>query len=214
MMKKALSAAVLLTTSLSAQADFILGGDVEVNAWMPTVELDGSEADSISTPALTAEASLEHVIPIIPNLKGSLTHLSEGDLTYKKMDAILYYEILDNDLVSFDVGVGATSIDFSGQTSDFNIGDVSGTLPTAYINGEVGIPATPLFVYAKGYLSGDGDTTVMDASAGVQYSFGLIAFDVELQAGYRLQNIDFDDFDGSNSEVDMSGLFAGLNIDF
>ncbi len=214
MIKKVLATGILLATSLSAHADFILGGDAELNAWMPDIQLDGSDVDSVSSAAITAELSIEHFIPLVPNFKAGGTFLSDDDLSYKKMDAILYYEILDNDLVSFDVGVGATALEFSGQKSDFNVGDISGTLPTAYIQGEVGIPATPLFAYAKGYASGDGDSTILDASVGLQYSFGLVAFDLELQAGYRVNNIDLDDFDGTTAEVDMSGAFAGVNIDF
>lgn len=210
MFKKTLTAVTLSILSMSASADVILGGDVEVNAWMPTVSVDGSELDSVSNPAITAEASLEHVIPLIPNAKVGTTQLSDGDFDYSKSDAILYYEILDNDLVTFDIGVGATMLDIDSPT----INDVSGTLPTAYAQGEFGIPATPLFVFAEGYLSGDGDSQIVDASVGVQYEFGLVVADLELQAGYKVQNIDLEDFDNATAEVEMDGFFVGVNLDF
>lgn len=213
-MKKTLATVIMLATSMSAHADFLLGGDLEVNAWKPSVQLDGTDVDSISTISYIGEASLEHGIPLIPNAKLNGTYLSEGDLTYTKVDAILYYEILDNDLVSLDLGAGLSSVEFEGQRSDFNIGDVSGALPTAYLQAEIGVPTTPLFVYAKGYASGDGDSVVTDLSAGLQYSIGLVALDLELQAGYKMQELDFEDFDGATSKVDMSGAFAGVNIDF
>lgn len=212
-MKKLLSTALLLSVSTFANADFLLGGDVELNAWMPDVQLNGNDVDSISS-GITAEASIEHVIPLIPNIKAGLTNVSESDLTYSKFDGILYYEILDNDLVSVDLGLGLSSVEFDGSTSDFDIGDRSGVLPTAYANAEIGIPATPLFAFIKGNLSSDADSTVIDANIGFKYTFDLVAVELDLQGGYRMQELDLDDFDGATAKVDMNGAYLGLNLDF
>lgn len=213
-MKKTLLATTLLTLSMSAKADFLLGGDVEVNAWMPDVTIAEKDADSVSGPAYTAEASFEHLIPLIPNLKVGATTLSDGGLDYSKVDAILYYEILDNDIVSIDVGLGGSKMDISGQTADWDLGDASGTLATAYANAEVGIPATPLYFYAKALASSDGDTSGMDASAGMKYTLDLALLELDLQVGYRVQNWDLEGFDGTNGDIEISGAYAGVNVDF
>lgn len=213
-MKKTLTALSLIMASFTANADVILGGDIEANYWNASATIDGQEVAS-SAPVITAEASLEHFIPLVPNVKLGTTYMDESELSYQKTDATLYYEILDNDMASFDIGVGVTMLDFKGlKSGGVDLGDVSGTLPSAYVNGEIGIPATPLFVYAKGYVSSDVDTQVVDASIGLQYELGLVVADLEMQAGYRIQNMDLDDFDNTTAKIEMDGFFVGLNLDF
>ena len=110
-MKKTLLACLIASTSFSASADFLLGGDIEVNAWQQNQTFRGKwtvqEDDTI---AYTFEASLEHFIPLVPNGKIGRSSVEGDYYEYTKTDATLYYEFFDNDLISIDAGVGLTQL--------------------------------------------------------------------------------------------------------
>ncbi|MCW8328714.1 TIGR04219 family outer membrane beta-barrel protein [Photobacterium sp. SDRW27] len=213
-MKKTVLAALLTTAPFMASADVVLGGDVEVNMWQQTHNFAGSEVDGDDT-SYTFEASLEHILPLIPNFKLGQSSVDNDDYSYTKRDYTLYYEFLDNDLVSVDAGVGITEFT-DGELNVVISEDFSGFVPHLYAAAEVGIPMTPLFVFAKGSGIGYGDNNLIDASVGIQYSIGLYAFDLELQAGYRVHQLDLEDFDDLSVDLDAKtdGLFAGVNFDF
>jgi len=214
-MKKSLITMALLTGAFTAHADTLAGGDIEVNTWQPDYKYQSSD-DGDST-EITIEASFEHPIPLIPNIKYAQSAVDAKKFEYTKRDYILYYEILDNDLVSFDIGAGATHLSDgkitlpAASTQKF-----SGYVPTLYAMGEIGLPATPLFIFAKGTGIAYSDTQLMDLSAGLKYEIGLGLIGLELQAGYRSQTFDLEDFDSLTVDLDTSasGFFAGVNIDF
>ncbi|WP_198160236.1 TIGR04219 family outer membrane beta-barrel protein [Photobacterium sp. J15] len=215
-MKKSVLAALLATAPFMASADMLIGGDVEVNMWQQSHNFAGSKVDGDDT-SFTFEASLEHFVPLIPNFKIGQSSVDNSEYAYTKRDYTLYYEFLDNDLVSLDAGIGLSEF-ADGEIKDLGLKteDFSGYLPHVYAAAEVGLPMTPIFVFAKGNGISYDDNTMFDASVGVQYSIGLYAFDLELQAGYRIHNFDFQDFDDLKTDFDAKtdGLFAGVNIDF
>ena len=220
-MKKILLATLISTASFYASADFLYGGDVEVNAWQQeqTYTYNGTEKDGGSNTAVTFEASFEHFIPLIPNAKFAQSTVDGDYLKYTKRDFILYYEFLDNDLISLDAGVGVSQFIEGEYRHSTNINtDFDGYLPVLYANAEIGIPGTPLFVFAKGNgVSYDGNS-LMDYSVGAKYEIGMVIFDLQLQAGYRSQTVDLDgstlfsDLPKVNGTTD--GFFAGVNLDF
>ncbi|CAM3648280.1 hypothetical protein VA7868_01453 [Vibrio aerogenes CECT 7868] len=193
----------------SANADVLLGGDIEVNAWSQDYERDGQgDGDDVS---YTLEASIEHPVPLIPNIRYAHSSVDADSFKYTKQDVTLYYEILDNDLVSFDVGAGLTYLsdgELDGQSFE-------GYVPNAYAAAEIGIPGTPLFIFGKGSGISYSDYKMFDASAGIQYSIGMGIFDLELQVGYRTQSFNLKSFDDlpTTLDADASGYYAGVNID-
>ena len=220
-MKKTLIACLIASTSFTASADFLLGGDIEVNAWQQNQTFKGNgttqEDDTI---AYTFEASLEHFVPLIPNPKISRSSVDGDFYEYIKTDFTLYYEFLDNDLISVDAGIGLTqlaegsvTISESGLTTTQ---DFEGVIPHLYAAAEVGIPLTPLFFFAKGTGISYADNEMMDASIGVKFSIPLVLVNVEFQGGYRAQTFNLVGYDSLNIDLDAetSGLFAGVNIDF
>ena len=209
-MKKSVLSLLLAATAFSANADMLLGADVEVNAWQQDYTYNDDDSGDETT--YTFEASLEHPIPLVPNLKFAQSSVDAEDFEYTKQDFTLYYEILDNDLVSFDVGAGATSLtdgELLGQTFE-------GYVPHLYAAAEIGIPATPLFVFARGSGVSYSDNEMTDFSAGIRYSIGLALVGLELQVGYRMQSFNLDGFDDLSIDLDTEakGVFAGINLDF
>ncbi len=207
-MKKTALSLLLAATAFSSHADMLLGGDVEMNLWQQNYEYN--QQDNGDEMTYTLEASLEHPIPLVPNVKIAQSAADADNFEYTKQDFTLYYEILDNDLVSVDVGAGITRL----TDAKVNATDFDGYLPHIYGAAEVGIPATPLFIFAKGWVADfDGDSG-SDLQAGLQYSIGMGLFDVELQGGYRIQKFDLNGFDHVDLDSKAQGVFAGVNIDF
>jgi len=215
-MKKILLASLMTTASFCASADMLIGGDIEMNVWQQeqTTTYGGSEHDGGSNTAVTFEGSIEHFIPLIPNIKFAQSSVDGDDLKYTKRDYTLYYEILDNDLISADVGLGLTHLSDGEVYTGVINQDFDGYVPHLYAAAELGLPGTPFFVFAKWNGIAYSDSNMLDFSIGVQYSIPLIAFDLEVQGGYRVQQFDLDDFDNANVDSKTDGIFLGANIDF
>jgi outer membrane protein len=213
-MKKTLLAVALAATAFSTQADMLVGADVEVNAWSQDYKY--GQQDDGSAVKQTFAASIEHPIPLVPNVKFARSGVAADSVEYTKTDYILYYELLDFDLVSFDVGAGATQLSSGKLTTLAGTQTFEGTVPVVYASGEVGIPLTPFSVFATGSGVSYDSNIMRDIAAGVKYNFGLGLFTLEIQAGYRIHSFDLGNFDNLSAGLDSEakGYFAGVNFDF
>ncbi|RUO47185.1 hypothetical protein CWE21_08260 [Pseudidiomarina aquimaris] len=190
----------------------------------------------------SAYIAFEHPIPLFPNVKvrhndlvtdGS--QLLNEDFSFfgtnfaansrvnytadlSHTDYTLYYELFDNDLVSFDLGVTAKRVDGSievrgeqtlqGQSTD-------GWIPTLYSQLRVGIPATDLTLYGLANAVSIEDSKVEDYEFGVEYRpIENLAVDVNLQLGYRVFNVELDDLDGVYSNLEYKGPYLGIEFHF
>jgi len=186
--------------------------------------------------------ALEHPIPLIPNIKirenelvaqGSVT-LSQ-DFSYNGQgytagstigstidlshtDITLYYEVFDNDLLTFDFGLTAKKVDGLLAVRDAqneNSLSSDGWIPTGYAQLRVGIPATPLTVYGIANAVSIDDSSIRDVEAGIEYRLvENLAIDLNLQLGYRDISIELDDLDGIDSDLQFKGPYLGLEIHF
>jgi outer membrane protein len=231
-------------------ADTVLGGYIGVNAWNMEVDGGFANEESVTDFAFEDKtqasfyAALEHPIPLIPNIKlmrtpmdtaGVVSLTSEfrfgdelytsqtdlmTDLELTSTDYILYYEILDNDLISVDLGINGKHLDGVIMVSELD-GDrstsesFSGIVPMVYSKVEIGIPATGISAYVEGsYLSLD-DNTLSDFQAAVAYSFvESLAIDMSIEAGFRSTNLELDDVDDIYTDLEFSGVYVGLEFDF
>ncbi len=179
---------------------------------------------------------IEHPVPIIPNLKYVNTKLSSAGagnvttdfdfngttyststavtttLVLDQTDIILYYEILDNDLVSFDLGLNAGSIDGSASVDDGGTPEnatFSGTIPMLYAAVEIGLPAGFSLAGEISTISA-GSNEISDVTAKVTYTTD---FNLGVEAGIRTQTIKID-VDSVKTNIDFSGVFAGIYFKF
>jgi len=190
--------------------------------------------------------AFEHPIPLIPNIKIASTTLDTvggttiGDIepfefageTYTAgttldttldasfVDYTLYYEVLDNDLLTFDFGLTARDLDASINViepmtqlqSDL---DVSGIIPMAYINTIIGLPFTGLNIFAEANFISYDDQTVYDAQIGVSYAIlDNLAVDFDVTVGYRTIKMELNDLDDFYSDLTYDGFFAGAIVHF
>ena len=188
--------------------------------------------------------AVEHPVPFVPNVKLNYTTLDsdgttnlqssftfDGDLytvgssiytetELTTTDIILYYELFDNDLISFDLGINGKYVDGTVYVMDQSSNTqgeqaFSGIVPMAYSRLQLGLPFTGLAAYAEGsYLSFD-DHTFSDYQVAITYSFiESLAIDMTIQAGYRNVDIDIDDLDDVYADMTFDGPFAGIEIHF
>ncbi len=188
--------------------------------------------------------ALEHPIPLIPNAKISSTTLDtfgntqlttnftfDGE-TYSAatdlattfetsyVDYTLYYELFDNDLLTFDFGLTARDLDsyvkvvdsVSKVNSDIS---ASGIIPMAYLSTNIGLPFTGFNVFAEGNFLTYDDQTIYDLQAGISYEvLDNLAVDLNVTLGYRTVKLELDDLDNFNSDLTFDGAFAGVVLHF
>jgi outer membrane protein len=188
-------------------------------------------------------AALEHPIPLIPNIKLARTTLDTsgtstinsqfnfGDKVFlvdavisnqvelTATDYILYYEILDNDLVSIDVGISGKQIEGDIFVSDENgrsgQQSLDTIIPMGYAKVQIGLPFTGLSVMGEGTLLAIDDDSFSDYQLALSYSFvETLALDMSIQAGYRKTELDLNDVDDVYADLQFDGAFIGIEFDF
>ncbi len=188
--------------------------------------------------------AFEHPIPLIPNIKVASTTLDTvggteisssftfDNVTYSAnstldttldasfVDYTLYYEVLDNDLLTFDFGLTARDLDasiaISEVTTQLESGlDVSGIIPMAYVNTIIGLPFTGLNIFAEANFISYDDQTIYDAQVGVSYALlDNLAVDFDITLGYRTMKMELNDLDNFYSDLTYDGFFAGAVVHF
>ena len=243
--------------SINSYADTVLGLYAGAQGWnMQTsggFSQDGNNGDFNFDDEAKSNvyAAFEHPVPLIPNLKLQRTAMdTAGDVTLNAnfdfggetfsissnvatdvqltaTDVIIYYEMFDNDLVSFDFGINAKYIEgefLIVSNDDANLvgrEEFSGAVPMLYSRLAVGVPFSGFGAYVEGsYLSFD-DNTLSDLQAVMTYSLmDNIAVDVTFQLGYRVVTIELEDIgdlgDLNNiySDLEFTGPFAGIEVHF
>lgn len=215
----------------------------------------GEELDQLSTFKYEDEdnsnfyVALEHPIPLLPNIRvvknefattgdATLTNdfdfgggeFGTGDVVGSGFDVdfidyTLYYEIFDNGLFSFDVGLTARDFDGdvdvtlieSASTTSTDAGtlSVSEIAPMLYTAVELGIPATDLSLFASGNFLSFDDHSMYDIEAGVSYALlDNLAVDLNLNVGYRVVKLELEDLDDLYTDLEFEGVFAGATLHF
>lgn len=209
----------------NASATFDLGDEAKGSAWI----------------------AIEHPIPLLPNFKARYNQLDgEGsaiatgniiidgsefsseqpinlDAKLDHADLVLYYELLDNDLVALDLGLNvklgdfeltATGVDPVGGPISQS-GSYSGPIPLLYAAGEIGLPLTGLGVFGEVSGLAYSGNQLYDAQAGVGYNFlDNPAIVLTGQLGYRIFKLKAEDLDEINADIQFDGAFAGVVAHF
>ena len=230
-------------------ADTLLGVYAGAYQWDMTTEgsisdsANALEFDYLDESQTTFYVALEHFIPLVPNIKvrhntmetaglinstasyefNGETFAANTELTSSldvtNTDVTLYYEILDFDVASLDIGLNVKVLDgtivvtsdaLQAQPLDF-----TAPIPMGYAKVEVGLPLTGFGAYVEANLLSLGDHSAYDYQAAVVYKFiDNVAVDLEAQVGYRAVGLDLDDADGIYSDLEFNGLYAGIQVHF
>ncbi len=191
---------------------------------------------------ITKFVAFEHPVPFLPNiavyqndLRGVTNGTAGQDFTFGGINAntgdatqfaynldhdeyVLYYEILDN-WVNLDLGVSAKKFDGSASVAarlGSNAGarstvDISGSVPMLYAKAQFDLPFTGLSAGGQLHLGQFQDDKLSDMKAYLAYE-GETGFGIEV--GYRIFELEFDDFDALSSDLTIDGFYAGLSYHF
>lgn len=143
------------------------------------------------------------------------------DLNFNHTDLTLYYNLADT-LFDFDAGLTVRFLDGSvsllaKETAPgagdqiYEKQDFSAPVPMLYGRLGYDIPTTGFFVEAEANLITYSGSRLMDFKLGGGY---LTDFNVGIEAGYRRMNLVLDDIDDVDTDVNISGFYAGLTLRF
>ena len=250
-MKKALLATAVIGLAITtpAQAASVYGFKIGGDIWHTEPSGDfQSDKKTVHVYDFDSElqgsvwVSFEHPVTFLPNIKLRENRLDSNgqgvsDLTFNGIDLkgnstaynevnntdlILYYEILDNDVLSLDLGAAYKlmhgSFGLSGTTGvdDSNIStqkDVSSGVIMGYAQSHIGVPGTGLFGFVEIQL-GINETGIHDYQAGIGWQFDRLVVDTSARLGYRSFTIDVKNFSGVTQNMTFDGLFAGVELTF
>lgn len=228
MKKKLLALALLTGLSNTAAADTILGVYFGGDIWRSSMDGDLSYNTTAFTTSYDETDNyrlygrFEHPIPLVPNVALRFTNVdiegnSAGDkVSLKSVDYTLYYEFLDNDLISLDAGLTLRQLEGDYVDSSNGVDEsFDAPLPMGYLMAEVGIPMTPLTAFADVTAVGLSGDAYSDAQIGLSFMINPgYVLDWSVRAGYRVQKLDLDDIDNVNADITIDGMFLGLEGHF
>jgi len=208
------------------------GGDIS-EASSRLLQLDGEyHSDESASADLYLWMLIKQPVPVVPNIRleyttiedqGKTTGTHDG-VTYsnestairmRQYDLVGYYNILDDTAwTTLDLGLdlkvisSRARIDSKGYSHKDSM-----VVPLLYARTRVDIPETNIGLEADVKYITDGDSTMYDIRAKIDYSFDYAMTQPALELGYRLQKFDIDD-SGTKMDLDYGGIYAGLMIRF
>ena len=261
MKKVLLTASVLTLLSSSLQADTLAGLYIGGQVWdNKATGIFGESNNQVDFNLSDKQQgsyfiAVEHPIPFIPNAKIAKTSLEtqgattlDSEITFDDntfvegtiadagfnvsyIDYTLYYEIFDNGLFSFDIGL--TGRDFNGDvtvsaaintaaegedpvyTSTTGRLSTDEIVPMLYASTNIGLPFTGLNIFAEGNFLSIDDHTLYDYQAGLSYELvDNIAVDVNVTLGYRSVKLALEDLSNLYSDLEFKGVFVGAVVHF
>jgi outer membrane protein len=234
--------------SMPVCADTVLGMTADVDFWnmdssgsfADSEDMESFDLDSERNAILTL--AFEHPVPILPNLKIKTNDLSSSgdqrlsndfsfsgidfpagldvsvDFEAQNNDYKFYYEVFDNDTVSFDLGLNVKYLDGDIEVESNGVRaseTFDGYVPMFHGAVQVGIPTTRISLFGDLNLLSVGDHTLQDYTAGVAFKVvESMAVDISLKGGYHRISLELDDLDGIYTDWDFDGAFLGVQADF
>jgi len=199
----ALSAVLLSAVSVQAQADTLIGLYAGADGLVNTGESNNISADNKVVGSYYL--AFDHPVPLLPNVKLRYTRSDQNGLDDQFLDALGYYEVLDN-IVKLDVGLGAKRV----------IATNNGTtnIPAAYVSAGGKLPFTGLSAKAEAFVGKGINADFSDVNAEVKYNFiENIAIDLGVRAGYRIMTVNLDN-SGTSSDIKVQGPYLGMEAHF
>ncbi len=169
--------------------------------------------------------AIEHPVPLLPNIKLRYTKIDNQteqtvantpvyEIELENSDLILYYELLDN-IVSVDFGLAAKNI--NADITQYGLGttQIDETYPMLYGAVSAKLPFTGWSVSTESLVTDYDDARISDVQAEIKYDFiDNLLLDVGAKVGYRVLNIELDDYENSDRQFEFKGPYIGLDAHF
>lgn len=209
-MKKQICAAIAACVISTATMADLLGVYAGIDYRTSETSYSASENEFQDSNNLSAYIAVEHFIPLLPNAKIKYTDLSSeysvnsSEFASSSVNAILYYQLFDNDLFEFNFGFAYTRVETDFLNLSTELGQVYGAA-------KVQVPGVAMHAFAEMITGSISDDNATDTQLGLAYTFNPDAarLTFSARAGYRSQEVEF-----SHTRQKNNGLFAGLEAHF
>ncbi|MFA0037954.1 TIGR04219 family outer membrane beta-barrel protein [Vibrio sp. 10N.261.52.A1] len=207
-----------LSSAVSAEEEFSYTAKVGADMWWGSTKLNEVRQDEDSN-SPSVYFAFEHNAPMLPNASFRYTSIDTDALAFDKYDYTFYYTLLEHKLMNFDAGLTFT------QYSNSNyIEPQKGTQASFdeftwsfYGNAEINVPDTNFDIIGTMEFGDSSGIKSTDLMAGVQYRIPVSESEIALRGGYRVIDLDSDEFFDSElgkNFVMIDGWFAGAEVRF
>ncbi len=207
-----------LSSTTSAQEEPFYTAKVGADMWWGSTKLNEVRQDDSQSPSLYF--AFEHKFPMLPNASIRYTSVDADALAFDKYDYTFYYTLLEHKLMNFDAGVTFTQYSNSNYVEPKAGGaqtDFDELTWSFYGNAEINVPDTNFDIIGTMEFGDSSGIKSTDLMAGVQYRIPVADTQVALRGGYRVIDLDSDEFftsDLGKSFVMVDGWFAGAEVRF
>ncbi|MFZ3410638.1 TIGR04219 family outer membrane beta-barrel protein [Vibrio chagasii] len=207
-----------LSSAVSAEEEFSYTAKIGADMWWGSTKLNEVRQDEDSN-SPSVYFAFEHNAPMLPNASFRYTSIDTDALAFDKYDYTFYYTLLEHKLMNFDAGLTFTQYSNSnyiepqkGTQSSFDEFTWS-----FYGNAEINVPDTNFDIIGTMEFGDSSGIKSTDLMAGVQYRIPVSESEIALRGGYRVIDLDSDEFFDSElgkNFVMVDGWFAGAEVRF
>lgn len=236
-----------MVTAGSAQAD-LLGARIGVDYWQVQPKLSAGDPGKAGRLVLDDATELawngrfEHPLPLLPNIAVRYQHsdvsanaaltnslvlaqktfaagtIASQHNSMKHIDLTGYYEVLDNPVLSLDLGLTARLLQSDvGLTTSSTAAsrELSVVLPMVFVDAEIGLWGTDTHWFFTGNYSRYQSDQNYDWRSGIAWRFIDIAmFQAHLRAGWQHSQTNISNRDQLDFTAANDGGFIGIDVDF
>ncbi len=209
--------ALSLATSFSVFAESSVSAKVGAEFWAVDTKVNEVRRDSSSTG--TFYAAIEHDVKYVPNARLRYSSIDADFMGFDKLDMTLYYQVLEHDLMHFDAGVTVTNLSdtkyidagISPRTEEFDE-----MIWAWYGYAEITVPNTNFDVIGEMNFGDSKGIKSTDLMAGMQYRVSLQDAQVTLRGGYRVIDLESEQFLSSLGKefIFADGFFLSAEYSF
>lgn len=210
--------AAMAFATVPASAATLLGFEAGVYTWQTSTSgsYDGVDTSGFKDSDNTVTYfAFEHPVPIVPNIKLQMTDMvsttAGSSVDLSNTDSTLYYEILDNSLISVDIGLTARA--FSGEYN--NAGTVTAMNDTSYLmyaSAVIGIPGTGLSIGMETSQSAGLDKNEIN-DIKIRLSYEIMA-GLGVELGQRTVTMTLEESAPNTQSLEFDGTYLALTYTF
>lgn len=216
MINKATIALTSLAASFPIFAEPSIATKVGVEAWVADTKVNEVRRDTSVTGTLYV--AVEHQVNYVPNVRLRYSSVDADYMGFGKLDLTLYYQVLEHDLLHFDAGVTVSSL------SETHYVDATASRKEEFDDviwawfgyAEVTVPNTNLDVIGEMNFGDSQGIKSTDLMAGLQYNVSLDEARVTFRGGYRVIDLESEQFLSSLGKEFMlaDGVFLSAEYSF
>ncbi|USD65040.1 TIGR04219 family outer membrane beta-barrel protein [Vibrio sp. SCSIO 43136] len=156
--------------------------------------------------------AIEHNYPYVPNFRVRYTPVEGEYIEYNKYDYTLYYDIIEHDLMHFDIGATwSTYADGDYRNPAQTERTFTKRIFSWHANAEINVPNSDFSIIGEFDFANRSGNKTADLTAGVRYDFDIEKFDAAIRGGYRATEYKFD-FMADNDFYLTHGFFIGVEL--